>query len=154
MAFHVEITAGFHHARVFNLNEEELRRTVVEPWLDERPIELGDREWEPRSRELRILEGPELSNPDLAFGQGWSNAERRGEDVTQRILGPRSASRREGAAGPAAIVIETDSAVQTLADARRRPAARRASTSTRSWQRLDGRDPDGRGRDPRRPEAT
>ena len=115
MAFHVEISAGINHARAFNLSEDVVQRSIVAPWLEKRPIELGDRKWNPEESELRVLEGPELSNPELSFGQGWSNAERGGEFVTQRLLDDAVEARREGTAGPAAIVIETDSAVQALA---------------------------------------
>jgi hypothetical protein len=86
MPFHVEIANGLNHARVFNLSLEELRRTVLEPWLTGRVVGLGEREWDPRESSLRILEGPHLGNPDLSFGQGWSNAERSSEDVTRRVL--------------------------------------------------------------------
>jgi hypothetical protein len=115
VAFHVEISAGINHARAFNLSEAVVQRSIVDPWLDKRTIELGDRKWSPEESELRILAGPELSNPELSFGQGWSNAQRRGEFVTGRLLDAAVQARREGTAGPAAIVIETDSAVQTLA---------------------------------------
>jgi hypothetical protein len=115
MAFHVEISAGINHARAFNLSEAVVQRSIVDPWLDKRPIELGDRKWLPEESELRILEGPELSNPELSFGNGWPNAERCGEFVTKRLLDEAVRARREGTAGPAALVIETDSAVQTLA---------------------------------------
>ena len=115
MAFHVEISTGLNHARAFNLSEDVVQRSIVAPWLEKRPIELGDRKWAPEESELRILEGPELSNPELNFGQGWSNAQRRGEFVTERLLDAAVQARREGTAGPAAIVIETDSAVQALA---------------------------------------
>jgi hypothetical protein len=115
MAFHVEISSGINHARAFNLSEAVVQRSIVGPWLDKRPIELGDRKWAPEESELRILEGPELGNPDLNFGQGWSNAQRRGEFVTERLLNEAVQARREGTAGPAAMVIETESAVQTLA---------------------------------------
>ena len=115
MAFHVEISAGINHARAFNLSEDVVQRSIVAPWLEKRPIELGDRKWNPEESELRVLEGPELSNPELSFGQGWSNAERGGEFVTQQLLDDAVEARREGTAGPAAIVIETDSAVQALA---------------------------------------
>jgi hypothetical protein len=115
MAFHVEISAGINHARAFNLSDAVVQRSIVDAWLDKRPIELGDRKWVPEESELRILEGPELSNPELNFGQGWSNAERRSEFVTKRLLDEAVQARREGTAGPAAIVIETDSAIQTLA---------------------------------------
>jgi hypothetical protein len=115
MSFHIEVRSALNHARSFNLTDEELRRTVVDPWLNNRPIALGDRLWKPQEAELRILEGPELSNPELSFGQGWANAERGGEFVTRRILGEAADERRSASAGPAGIVIETDSAVQTLA---------------------------------------
>lgn len=114
MAFHVEIASGLNHARVFNLDEAEMRG-IVASWIDRRPIELADQKWAPEESELRILEGPELSNPDLNFGQGWPNALRRGETVTERLLDEEVQRRREGSAAPAAIVIETDSAVQTVA---------------------------------------
>jgi hypothetical protein len=84
--FHVEISGALNHARAFNLNLEELRRTILEPWLTGRPVELGEHEWDPRESSLRILEGPHLDNPDLSFGQGWSNAERSSEDVTRRVI--------------------------------------------------------------------
>ena len=86
MPFHVEIAGSLNHARAFNLSLEELRRTVLEPWLTRRQVELGEQEWDPREDSLRILEGPHLDTPDLSFGQGWSNAERSAKDVTQRIL--------------------------------------------------------------------
>jgi hypothetical protein len=115
VAFHVEISSGINHARSFNLSEAVLQRSIVAPWLDRRPIELGDRKWLPEESDLRILEGPQLSNPELSFGNGWANAERRGELVTKRMLDEAVQARREGTTGPAAIVIETDSAVQALA---------------------------------------
>jgi hypothetical protein len=115
MAFHVEISSGINHARSFNLAEDEVRRAVLAPWIDKRSIELADQRWAPEECELRILEGPELSNPELSFGQAWANAERRGSFVTNRLLDEEVQHRREGTAGPAAIVIETDSAVQAVA---------------------------------------
>ena len=115
MPFHIEINGSLSHARSFNLSEEELARTVVEPWLDNRPILLGDRKWQPDESELRILEGPELSNPELSFGQGWANAERGGEFVTKQVLDQAVGARRGQSSGPAGIVIETDNAVSTLA---------------------------------------
>jgi hypothetical protein len=84
--FHVEISTGLHRARVFNLNREDLLDKVVTPWLEGRPIEMGDREWQPRESILKILDGPRMENPDLSFGQGWSNAERKSENVTREVL--------------------------------------------------------------------
>jgi hypothetical protein len=115
MPFHIEVNGSAGHARSFNLTEEELRQTVVEPWLDNRPILLGDRQWKPDESRLRILEGPVLSNPELSFGQGWANAERGSETVTERVVDAAVAVRRQGSTGPAGIVIETDNPVNTLA---------------------------------------
>jgi hypothetical protein len=84
--FHVEISVGIRHARAFNLDRDELLEKVVGPWLEDRPIKLGDREWLPRESSLKVLEGPHMEPPDLSFGQGWSNAERGSENVTRRVL--------------------------------------------------------------------
>jgi hypothetical protein len=140
MPFHIEVKTSLRHARSFNLTAAELERTVTKPWLADRPIQLGDRSWKPDESELRILEGPELSNPELSFGQAWANAQRSGEDVTSRVLAATEEARRAGTAGPAAMVIETDSAVQTLAEIV-------AGRETRTMEmdelasRIDGRDP-------------
>lgn len=140
MAFHIEVSTGLNHARSFNLSVEEVRRTVVAPWIDKRPIELGDRKWLPEESELRILEGPELSNPELSFGNGWANAERRGELVTKRLLDEEVAERRSGRTGPAAIVIETDSAVRTLASLVSGQRSRSVDLDA-VRARIDGEDP-------------
>lgn len=134
--FHVEISAGFHRARVFNLNHEDLLAKVVEPWLDDRRIEMGDREWAPRDSSLRILEGPQLETTDLAFGQGWANAERASEDVTKATISAAPPPRM-----PDAFVVETE-----------KPEAFTAEVVSAHeghpihWgearQKLDGRDPE------------
>jgi hypothetical protein len=140
MPFHLEVSSGLHRARLFNLDDEEVRRKVLEPWLSRRVFELADRKWDPEESELRVLEGPELSNPELSFGQGWANAERAGDDVTERVLG--AAQEARGAeSGPAALVIETDSAVQTVAELA--SAYRARSVDPRDLgERIDGRDPE------------
>jgi hypothetical protein len=100
--FHVEIAAGFHLARVFNLNREDLAAKVVGPWLEDRTIEMGDREWQPRDSSLTILEGPRMETEDLSFGQGWANAERASKNVTREVI-----SRAPPPTYPDAFVIET-----------------------------------------------
>jgi hypothetical protein len=123
------------HARGFNLSHEELLAAVVGPWLEERTIELGEREWEPRESALKILEGPELGNPDLSFGQAWANAERTAENVTRRVLAeaPRPSL-------PDAFVVEADLSEALVAEM---PAGWEALAVP--WQeaqaRIDGRDP-------------
>jgi len=139
MPLHVEISSGLQRARAFNLGAEEVRRMVLEPWLSRRPVELGDRKWEPEESELRVLEGPALSNPELSFGQGWANAERGAEDVTGRLLGAARES-RASAPGPAALVIETDSAVQTVGELASAHGARTVELQSLAEQ-IDGRDP-------------
>src|SRR5690348_12990658 len=140
MPFHVEVSSGLQRARAFNLEVEEVRRSLLDPWLAHRPIELGDRKWDPEESELRVLEGPHLSNPELSFGQGWANAERASDDVTARVLG--AAQEARGATpGPAALVIETDSAVQTVAELASTHGARSVDLASLS-ERIDGRDPE------------
>ena len=65
---------------------------MLEPWARGGPLELGGQRWERRESTLRILEGPELSPNDLAFGQGWNAAERTAQDRTVALLTPASAS--------------------------------------------------------------
>ena len=140
MRFHIEVSNGRQHARSFNLTEEELGRTVLDPWLSGRPILLGDRKWtRDDESSLRILEGPELSVQDLAFSQGWSNAQRSADDVTATVLEAATEDRR-AERGPATIVINTDSAVQTLADIVSGHDTETVSLEA-ARERIDGRDP-------------
>jgi hypothetical protein len=85
--FHVEIRRSLRRAWAFNLTEERLRATILEPWRRGQPVELGDHEWDPKDSAMRILEGPKLSPPDLAHGQGPNNAERSSADVTRDAVG-------------------------------------------------------------------
>jgi hypothetical protein len=112
VAFHVEIRRGHRWAREFNLDEATLREAVLEPWVKGRPILLGDREWEPTESQLRVLEGPELSAPDLAFGRGWGAAEASGRDVARELIG--GAARK---AASVAVVAESDAARTQIEDA-------------------------------------
>jgi hypothetical protein len=139
MPFHIEVRTSLRHARSFNLTAEELQRTVLKPWLAGRAIELGDRRWTRDESDLRILEGPELSNPELSFGQGWSNAERGSKEVTETVVSEAGEAARTSR-GPATIVIEADSAVQTLADVVSGQESRSVAIEE-VRERLDGRDP-------------
>src|SRR5258707_2883412 len=85
MPFHVEVRSPLHHARVFNIGDAELQQ-ILKPWIAGQIFEFGEQEWEPRESKLTILEGKALEGPDLAFGQGWSNALRSAQDVTRRMV--------------------------------------------------------------------
>lgn len=107
MAFHVEISSSFRQrARAFNLDEAELRATVLEPWVKGHTVHLGEKDFEPKDSKLVVLQGPELADVDLSIGRGWSNAEKASENVTRRLV--------ESAAVPAkpvvAILAEEDAA--------------------------------------------
>ncbi len=136
MPFHVEIANGLNHARAFNLSLEELRRAVLEPWLTGRAVALGEHEWDPHESSLRILEGPHLGNPDLSFGQGWSNAERSAEDVTRRVL-----ETTEPPKLPDAFVVEAEVPEATVAEMLSGQTALPVPLGD-AEKRIDGRDPE------------
>ena len=135
MPFHVELRTGINHARAFNLSREQLLAEVIAPWLEDLPVELGEQEWAPAESKLKILEGPQLDGPDLAFGQGWSNAERASEDVTQRELAAAPAPDL-----PDAFVIETEQPDAALGELLEDQAAKPIAW-TEARDRIDGRDP-------------
>jgi hypothetical protein len=124
-----------NHARLFNLSREELRAKVLDPWLGRRIFELAESEWDPRESSLRILEGRHLDNPDRAFGQGWSNAERSAEDVTRRELESAPPPK-----APDAFVIEADTPEAAVAEMVSGREARPLAWAEAA-DRIDGRDP-------------
>jgi hypothetical protein len=83
--FHVELRQFPHNVCRFNLSEQELH-ALVQPWAREQWIELGGRKWSPHQARLTILDGPRLAVQELSMGRGWRNAQRRSEDVTDRVL--------------------------------------------------------------------
>jgi hypothetical protein len=84
--YHLELRKFPHVVRRFNQSDAQLRALVV-PWTLQEWIEEGERKWNVNEATLTILEGPKLSMPDLAMGKGWRNAQKRSEDVTERVLG-------------------------------------------------------------------
>ncbi len=99
-----------------------MRATIIEPWLAERTIVFADKEWEPRKSSLVILEGPQLADTELTLGRGWSNAEKRSENVTRRLLDeaakefsiPVVAVLAEGSGGAAVTGVLEDLALPTV----------------------------------------
>ena len=100
-----------------------------------RTIKLGEHEWEPSDSALKILEGPELGNPDLSFGQAWANAERTAENVTRRVLekAPRPSA-------PDAFVVEADLPEALVAEMLTEREAQPLAWPE-AQRRIDGRDP-------------
>jgi hypothetical protein len=133
--FHVEISVGFHRARVFNLERADLHSQVLGPWRADQTIEMGDREWRPRDSALRVLEGPRMENADLSFGQGWANAERAGRDVTREVLAAAPVEKQ-----PPAYAVETDSP-EALAALIAAEHGGRALPSSEASAGREGRDP-------------
>jgi hypothetical protein len=109
--FHVEIRHSYRRAWAFNLSEERLRRTILGPWRRGGPVELGDRDWDPKESTIRVLDGPELAPPELAHGQGWHHAQRSGRDVTGEVL-----SRAAAEAVTIAVLSETEGAQRPVLD--------------------------------------
>jgi hypothetical protein len=98
--FHIELRQFPHNVCRFNLSEQELR-TLVGPWAREQWIELGGRKWSPHQARLTILDGPRLAVQELSMGRGWRNAQRRSEDVTDRMLAAAKAPlAHDGGASP------------------------------------------------------
>jgi hypothetical protein len=85
-AFHIELRQFPHNLCHFNLTEQELCATIVDPWAREEWIEMGERKWSPHQAKLIVLEGPHLPIEELSMGRGWRTAQREGQDVTARML--------------------------------------------------------------------
>jgi hypothetical protein len=83
--YHLELRQFPHNLWRFNLSEQQLR-AIVEPWASEQWVELGERKWSLHQAKLTILEGPQMPVQQLSMGRGWRNAQRRSEDVTERVL--------------------------------------------------------------------
>jgi hypothetical protein len=136
MPFHVEVRSPLHHARAFNVGDGEVQQ-ILNFWIAGQTFEFGEQEWEPRESKLTILEGKALDGPDLAFGQGWSNALRSAEDVTRRMM----ESAEIHAPLPPVVEVEADSV-----DAAAAAIASGSSPSPVEWsaarERIDGRDPE------------
>jgi hypothetical protein len=83
--YHLELRQFPHVARRFNQSEQQVL-ALAKPWVGEEWIEESERKWNMNEATLTILEGPKLSMADLAMGRGWRNAQRRSDDVTERVL--------------------------------------------------------------------
>jgi hypothetical protein len=83
--FHIELRQFPHNHSRFNMSEAELR-AILEPWVRETAVELGERKWSPHTARLTILEGPQLDVQELSMGRGWRAAQRQSVEVTEQLL--------------------------------------------------------------------
>jgi hypothetical protein len=83
--YHLELRHFPHSAWRFNLSDQDLA-AIVQPWVREQVVDVGERKWSPHLAKLTILEGPKLEVTELSMGRGWRSAQRRSEDVTERVL--------------------------------------------------------------------
>jgi hypothetical protein len=83
--YHLELRHFPHNVCRFNLTEPELL-AILAPLAAGNVVELGEHRWNPQQVELTVLEGPRIPLGQLSMGRGWRNAQRGGQDVTERML--------------------------------------------------------------------
>lgn len=83
--YHLELRQFPHVVRRFNQSHEQVTALAV-PWVKEEWVQVDDRKWNMNQAELTILEGPQLSMPDLAMNRGWGAAQRKSKDITELVL--------------------------------------------------------------------
>jgi hypothetical protein len=103
--YHLELRQFPHNLCRFNLTEQDLR-SLLAPWVLEKPLELGERKWSPHQATITVLEGPRLELQQLSMGRGWRAAQRASEDVTARVIAaateaPDAMAARAAAQAPA-----------------------------------------------------
>jgi hypothetical protein len=107
--FHIELRQFPHNFCHFNLSDGELE-ALLAPWREGHTIEVGERKWDPHRAKLTVLEGPELELQELSMGRGWRTAERRSQDVTDKVLPAHVPRPAAPAATPAAGAVQADPA--------------------------------------------
>jgi hypothetical protein len=136
--YHLELRKFPHVVCRFNQSEAQLRALVI-PWIRQEWVEEGERKWNVNEATLTILEGPKLSMPELAMGKGWRNAQKRSEDVTERVLGAAqklgATGEQQGATSPGAVAGAGEGAGGAVAGTGAAPVAPLAPAG----EALDGR---------------
>jgi hypothetical protein len=136
MPFHLEISSLVDRVRVIDVDEDELRERVLEPWTIGLPFEFRQRTWAPRESRLTVLAGPALEGPPDP-DRTWEALQRAASDVTRPQLEAAEAS----APAQSAATIEASSLELALKSLRGGRAARPVSWTT-ALARLNRRDPD------------
>lgn len=137
MPFHVEIGSPLKSARAMNVEEDDLRKAVLEPWVMGLPLKLGEETWEPRDSRLTILRGPELPAGVSDDDEGWTVAQRIAEDVTRAMLEAAEAS----VPAQTAVLVEADSLDIALRDLGNGRLGRQVPWAT-ALERIQARDPE------------
>lgn len=96
MSFHVELKDGREVVRAFNLSEDDVRQQLIDPLRAGVPFLFREQEFDPRRSRIVIIEGAHLAPGELGLGLGWTNAVKRGEDVTERFLSATGAAQPPG----------------------------------------------------------
>jgi hypothetical protein len=156
--YHLELRHFPRNLCRFNMSEEELRATVLEPWASDRVFELGELKWDPRHARLTVLEGPRMPPEQLSMGRGWRAAQRQSRDVTAQLLssqdrpavGEQTASPsvvgqavRRSAAGASTLAGETDLAADSLGLELLAQMGSERIPLRRAWELAATRDPGG-----------
>jgi hypothetical protein len=102
--YHLELRKFPHTACRFNQSEAQVRAILV-AWVNEQWFEEGEQKWNSNEATLTVLEGPKLSMPELAMGRGWRSAQRRSQDVTERVLAAIRQQVQPAAAGAGPTVV-------------------------------------------------
>lgn len=70
----------------WNIDEDEVRRSIVEPWEQGQEIVVGGKVFDPTDCEIRILEGPRLDPQVIRGPTAWLLATERSDDATDRFI--------------------------------------------------------------------
>jgi hypothetical protein len=129
--YHVELRKFPHVAYLYNQSERQVSAMLV-MWVNGEWFEEGEQKWNSNEATIKVLEGPELSLPELSLGRGWRNAERHGEDVTERVL---TAVRQQ--LQPAGAAVAGGSGPASPADGEGRPAEGAAAAGSAQGANAD-----------------
>jgi hypothetical protein len=102
-SFHIEIQDGRSVVRAFNLSSEQVTKEIINPLKAGQVFSYKDKDFTPRKTRLIVIEGDRLGAGELGIGQGWTNAVKRGSDVTQRFL-------TDPTAAPAQVAVNLEAA--------------------------------------------
>ncbi len=83
--YHVELRHFPRSLWRFNLSGQEVG-AILEPWVQERVVELGDQKWSPHQATITIIEGSEIPLDQVSMGRGGRAVKREGRDVTDQVL--------------------------------------------------------------------